>query len=533
MTTPSRWLPVLLLSIAGSVSAANVQVRTVPLLTPGMVPLAGAGLAATQAPLFGGTSLSVPGLSGLSLASPSLTGLAEVPVLAPSAVPTGPSFAPAPTASEAAAPQARIAGRTASSGGLSVLAGRLVEVKGAAESDPSGVQEGAALDALYAGAPSPVMSAIDAGSFQVNDEGISLLGRAAEYYRKIRRLVDKYAGRIDLAESLDVMADSYGDVWAKVKAMEVLGAGSGQTNTHLEQTLTWVDGVTTIHGRKTAVNTHRVFFHHAANPESEIAEGIRRVDRYLKETLLQFAHGGQAEAELGRFQDVLLVFDTRGYAEIKAFLRGREAELQKAGVTRFRFSFLDEMTKMPATDEEMRADLNAMTKKYRGRELEKIIEGVTYGRYVGLLLELATVDHFMSRDWEILQSGRELFDAEGMYITELDVVARSPEGKVALVEAKSARVPLPFHEVLQDKVTAKLAAYAKNRALLESSIGARIDEVVFSFDVGNNRALASYLQEREGELSAKYGFPVRFVFLKMEEAGGEKHGGQKRGSRRR
>ncbi|MBI5883213.1 MAG: hypothetical protein HZB91_08920 [Elusimicrobia bacterium] len=519
MTNPSRWLAVLLLSITGPVSASNVRVRAVPLLTPGVAPLGSAAAVTAMAGSFGTPFFAAPSLPEASLTAPGVTG-ADVPPL----LGTGsglPSLAlPGLTEVTALAPSAVPSVKTGEerSGNLAALARNLSEVQAAQAKDRSGVQAAASLDTIYNG--SPALSVVDAGAFDVNNEGIVLLGRAADYYRKIRRLVDMYAGRLDLSESLDVMADSYGDVWAKVKALEALGGGSEQTNTHLEQTLTWVDGVATIHGRKTAIHTHRVFFHHAKNPKSEIAEGIRRTDRYLKETLHQFAQGGKAEAELGRFQDVLLVFDTRGYAEIKAFLRTREAELKKAGLTRYRIAFLDEMTKMPSTDEEMRADLNEMSKKYRGRELQKIIEGVTYGRYVGLLLELATVDHFMGQGWEILQSGRELFDAEGMYITELDVVARSPEGKVALVEAKSARVPLPFAEVLQDKVAAKLEAYAKNRGLLESSIGGRIDEVVFSFDVGANRGLQAYLQAREKELSAKYGFPVRFLFLKMDEAGG-------------
>ncbi|MFA6318928.1 MAG: hypothetical protein WC943_16080 [Elusimicrobiota bacterium] len=517
MTNLSRWAAVLILSLSSAASAADVHVRTVPVLTPGVVPLGTAGLSGRSV-AFGSPSFASPFLPGLS-AAPSLPGLPALPALTASALPALPALVPAPYAGEAAVPAARVAGKASASADLARLSESLAGVREAGAFDPSGLSESARLDSLYAGSPA-ALSAVEAGAFDVNEEGITLLGRAAEYYRKIRRLVDKYAGRVNLDESLDVMADSYNDVWAKIKAIEALGGSTGQNNTHLEQTLTWVDGVATIHGRTTAVNTHRVYFHHAKNPKSEIAEGIRRVDRYLKETLHQFAQDGQAEAEMGRFQDVLLVFDTRGYAEIKSFLRGREAELHKAGLTRYRLAFLDEMTKMPADDAAMRADLNAMTKKYRGQELEKIIEGVTYGRYVGLLLELATVDHFMSKEWEILQSGRELFDKDGMYITELDVVARSPEGKVALIEAKSARVPLPFGEVLKDKVLAKLENYAANRALLESNIGAPIDEVVFSFDVGSNRGLQAYLQAKEKDLSAKYGFSVRFLFLKMDEAGG-------------
>ncbi|MBI4679112.1 MAG: hypothetical protein HY748_16170 [Elusimicrobia bacterium] len=527
MTRASRWLATVLLSLAGQALAANVQVRTVPVLTPGIAPL-GAAAVASQRGFLGPLLPSAPALPGIAVPDAVLPDVrlapvvdalpTAVPVLAPSVLQTEPLVLAKAAPQEAVVPASRLA-----SLGLS-----LADVERAQAVDPSGVQASLRLDALYSGLPTEAQASVEAGGFAVNGEGVTLLGRAADYYRRSLRIVEKYQGRLDLSESLDVMSDSYGDVWAKIKAIEALGRGSGRNNTHLEQTLTWVDGVMTDHGRNVAIHTHRVFFHHAKNPKSEIAEGIRRADRYLKDTLFQFVQGGKAEAELGRFQEVLLVFDTRGYAEIKDHLKAREAEIRKAGLKRYRFAFLDEMARMPSGDEEMRAELNAMTKRYKGKDLEKIIEGVTYGRYVGLLLELATIDHYMTRGWSILQSGRELFDREGMYITEIDVVARSPQGKVSLVEAKSARVPLPFEEVLRDKVAAKLETYSKNRKLLESSIGAPIDEVVFSFDVGANSGLAAYLQKAESGLSKKYGFTVRFLFLKMDEAGG----GARRASRR-
>jgi hypothetical protein len=138
---------------------------------------------------------------------------------------------------------------------------------------------------------------------------------------------------------------------------------------------------------------------------------------------------------------------------------------------------------------------------------------VVYSRYVGLLLELKTIEHYKDRGYEILQGGRELFDADNKYITELDVVVRSPEGKVALVEAKSARVPLPPEDALKDKVVRKLETYRKHRDLLEKDIGRRVDEVVFSFDVGRNSELKAYLQGKGEALSREYGFRVSFLFI--------------------
>jgi hypothetical protein len=102
-------------------------------------------------------------------------------------------------------------------------------------------------------------------------------------------------------------------------------------------------------------------------------------------------------------------------------------------------------------------------------------------------------------------------------VTELDAVTRSPEGATFLVEAKSARVPLPFDVVLQDKVVRKLETYRRERALLEASIGAPIDRVVFSMDPGPNAGLEPFLRGKEEELSRRFGFPVSFLFLRLTE----------------
>ena len=79
--------------------------------------------------------------------------------------------------------------------------------------------------------------AVSAGAnFIINDEGVRINDRAAVYYTEVRRLVDEYKGKIDLEESLDVMDDAYGDVLAKVSAVEAVAKGRGLTreNTHLE-----------------------------------------------------------------------------------------------------------------------------------------------------------------------------------------------------------------------------------------------------------------------------------------------------------
>lgn len=505
MDTASRRLRVVPASLAlllcGMSADAQTQTRLAPRLGGSGVyalPSLSSGL---RAPTL---SLGAPSLSPLSISA-----LTPVPALKGAPSPQAPFVLPSP---EGTVPTSL----------TEALQQGLERYGKAQERDSSGASGAASLRGLYEGeGRSQGLQALDSGVL-VNDEGVGVFGKAAAYYKEIRRTVEALKGRVDLAESLDVMDDAYGDVWAKLKAVEAV-AQSRQIerhNTHLEESLTWVDGVMRDGGRTVAIHTQRVYFHHSPNPQSEIAEGIRRTDKYLHDVLKQFVRNGRAEKAMGRFDEVVLAFDTRGYAEIKAHLQAREAEISKAFGGRYRFVYLDDLVTPPASPEAMRAELNALSEKYRGQGLDKIIEGVIYSRYVGLLLELKTVEHLLDSGYTILQSGRELFDAQMRYVTELDTVVRSPEGKVVVVEAKSARVQLPPEEVLKDKVIAKLDCYLGNRAMLERAIGAKMDEVLFSFDVGGQPELAEFLKGKEAELSRTYGLPVRFLFLETGPAQG-------------
>jgi hypothetical protein len=401
------------------------------------------------------------------------------------------------------------------------------QIKAVMAKDPSGQAVATHLNNLYSGqalkenSADGAVAVMDApgtvsdGRFILNDEGIKLDQRAAEYYMESQRLVEKYKGKLDLSETTSVMNDSYRDVVSKVKMVEAVASKRRVTdeNTHLDNSLVWVDGVLNQGKKRIAVHTYSVFFHHAKNPQSEIAEGIRRTDSYLKEIVAHFQHNGKAEQAVGPLTEVVLGFDTRGYAEIKDHIKARAADIQKRYGKRFSFVFSDEVAKVPDSDAAVRQELGRAIARYKDQGLHKIIEGVIYSRYVGLLLELKGIEHFMEQGYTILQSGRELFDADGHYITELDLVIRSPEGKVSIVEAKSARVKIPFEQVLKDKVKYKLDTYIKHRADIEKSIGVPFDDVTFVVDVGIVTALGDFLKAHEAELSKRYGVPVKFVFV--------------------
>jgi len=388
-------------------------------------------------------------------------------------------------------------------------------------------------------------AAAPAAAFIVNDEGVKINDRAALYYTEVRRMVELYKGKIDLEESLDVMDDAYSDVVAKVSAVEAVAKGRGleQVNTHLEETLTFVDGVLDDGKKTVAVHTHRVFFHKANNPQSEIAEGIRRVTGVIKDAEAMFARGGKAEQQMGKLDEVELVFDARGYQEIKDHIKKIGADVTARSKGRINFKFLDDIAPLPKDQAGVRARLNELAGKYGSENAEglsKIYEGVIYSRYVGLLLELKTVEHYYKLGYKILQSGRELFDEKGLYVSELDVVVESPEGKISVVEAKSARVGLPPQEVLEDKVEYKLRTYKKFKGQLDAMIGKKFDAVVFSMDVAldpnvdranvmpkdlRKLELMDFLKSKEASLSQEYGFPVSFLFLQSgPEGAGRKHG---------
>lgn len=508
LVTPRTRRTLLLAILAASVSAASAVEVSVPRVGRASGIGAGPGAAPSALSALSLPTLAAPLSMAAPLAAPSLSAVVAPPVAA----------APVAAAAEASAPTAAPA--------LEVLRSAAASRGSSKRNRGSGSDGRRAFDGSRDRAATP-----DEAVFVVNDEGVRINDRAAVYYKEVRRMVDLYEGKLDLSESLDVMDDAYADVLAKVLAVEAIAKGRGlsQENTHLEETLVWVDGVLTDGKKTVAVHTHRVFFHHAKNPQSEIREGIRRVDGYIKDAEEMFRRGGKAEDQMGRIDDVELVFDARGYSEIKDHLRLRGAEVSERTGGRIAFKFLDELTPMPKEQSVIRAKLNDLAKKYDGAGLSKIYEGVIYSRYVGLLLELKTLEHYHKLGYKILQSGRELFDAEGLYVSELDAVVLSPEGKIILVEAKSARVGLSNAEILNDKVVYKLETYKKFKAQLDAMIGMKFDEVVFSMDVAidpeaaaagrlterdmRKLKLVEFLRSKEGELSRKYGFPVSFLFL--------------------
>jgi hypothetical protein len=541
-----RRLLAALLTVAFASAHAPAQQTSVPRVT--LTPSLGGAMGVP-----GFTPGSVAGPAGLSLSpmlslTPTLSVMSAPALQTPAAAINAVPVALSPVVAAAPAVAAKSGAAEATPAQRVAPALEAIELSAASRNgrdDRGGRNGGSMFDgsrARSSAAPTPYI---------INDEGVKINDRAAVYYTEVRRMVALYKGKINLEESLDVMDDAYSDVLAKVSAVEAVAKGRGlsQVNTHLEETLTFVDGVLDDGAKTVAVHTHRVFFHKSKEPKSEIAEGIRRVDGYINDSEKMFGKGGKAEQQMGKLDEVELVFDARGYQEIKDHIRKRGDEMTAKTNGRIKFKFLDELAPLPKEQAEIRAKLNDLVKKFGGEKegLSKIYEGVIYSRYVGLLLELKTVEHYYNLGYKILQSGRELFDHNGMYISELDVVVESPEGKVSVVEAKSARVGLPPEEVLEDKVAYKLRTYKKFRAELDAMIGKKFDAVVFSMDVAidpnidrsevmpkdvRKLELIDFLRSKEASLSKEYGFPVSFLFLQSGPEGGNAGRGAPRGDRK-
>ena len=515
---------------------------------------------------------------GLSLSAPSWAALEERPFNspkvssrgAPKAVPKLPARrAPEaakglglPASALPAAPASAISAQALPSGApekiSSVLGGLSLaseEAARAGEADPSGVASNASLQRLYSG------GALQGAEFVANFEGVQITGRAAYMFNKVVEHLERLS-KVDLSETINVMDDCYSELLAKLKMIRAVARDREveMNSVHLDQTMTFVDAVMGEGAGRTAIHTTQVFFHpNKGNPRSEIEEGKRRAKGALREAVRQFAPGGPAESAMGPLRQVILGFDTRGYDEIKEFIK---AEGRKYG-PRYRLAFVDEKIEgpMPRTPAEVRKEVNAEIvrygSEYQQREgLGKIIDGVIYSRYVGLMLELVDLKDSLDKGYRVLLSGRDIFDSLGFYITEFDSVVLSPQGEVVIHEAKSSRIPLPFEVVMRDKIRYKLDIYRGRKADLVKALAGELekalakaaagkdgefaevlrkaqervrarrsfDKVVFVMDVGptgevgnasseRNRDLAEKIKGQEAALSREYGFPVEFLFL--------------------
>lgn len=412
----------------------------------------------------------------------------------------------------------------------------------AGQTDPSGESANETLGKLYAGGGSEDgSSAVPAAPGRwdqfpeardkrlpiLNNEGALVVGRAAVYYRAVMKWVEAWKKKVDLATTLDVMHDSYRDVVVKMDSLLAIADGRpvAAVNSHIDKTLEFVDGIAYFGGVKTAIHTHRVFVHPSHNPQSQIEEGKRRVSAYLENARKYYDPGGQADKiridpknrnERKGIEKVILAFDTRGYKEIEDHIR---KETKKWG-SRYDIRFTSRYMKPLGGDQAVIKRLNQLTEKHSGDILRNIAEGVIYSRYVGLYLELKTIEEKVRQGHSIIESGRDLLDAKGIYITELDVVSKDKNGKVWINESKSARVDIPHEEVLQDKILYKLEIYLKNLALLNAKLGRGFG---VNFPMGlemrphpitgertftpKSLALKHFLDDAVAELNAKKKYP--------------------------
>jgi hypothetical protein len=552
-----------ILAALGLVLPAAAQEIAAPRIAPSAglgSPAAPAAISATLAPSLSGVA-AAPSIS-LS-AAPSLSIQAAAPLAAAPAFAApalaapsiAPALAPAPALAAAAAPAGSVVlgaapaaaeAPRASAPALDVLA----------EAAASRGDSGRRFDGRRAAAP--VSAAPQGGrngrgqqpTFIKNADGVWVGGRVAEQAIWINKMVAELSPKIDLSGVTDVMDDAYDEARVKLRSVEKAAADRklAASSVHLEGTRNWIDAILTDEAdHHIAVHTHRVYFHPAPNnPASEIAEGIRRVDKYLEKAKGDFGPGGLAEQEYKQpFDQVELNFDTRGYHEIADHIKTREAEFRKEFGDRFKFNYFTE-PKMES--KKLRAEYNRLVERYMDQPegLMGILDGVTYSREVGVGHELNSHKKRLAMGLKVVQAGRDFFGKKVLpdgriveeYKTEFDAVTEpvadaakpSKDRDTVLWEDKSTRVWMTLEKTMEETFLYKLRIYRENRAIIEESLGGAPLKVAFSVDVGglNRRAakqgvkvwkdvrqkeLMEHLQKVAPELSKEYGFPVSFIFV--------------------
>lgn len=364
---------------------------------------------------------------------------------------------------------------------------------------------------------------------EVNEDGIKILGRSMEYYPVIQSIIARFQNRVDLDMTLDVMGDIYDEIWAKIKTVEYFITKDREklvlSNIQLQKTLLWIDAVTeNAKKERTVVFTHQVYFHPGTR-ESQIAEGLRRIGLsdenkqrgkpgFIDDFIANVENPHNIASLGGHIDHVKLIIDTRGYKEIAEKIKENIPAIKAKYGDRFDIVILDDIVTKPSSAEAVIKDIKSMVEKYSKSRVLGIIEGTIYSRYVGLLLELRSLDYFFTNGFKVLSSGIEIVGDNGQYLTELDQVVESPAGKTYIVECKSARTPLTKQDVLNSKILYKLDTYKKGWNAIERGIGRKVDGIKFVVDVGHNEDLIPFFRNKQIELSDKYGLPVDFVFLK-------------------
>ena len=541
----------LLAALAFALPASAVE-----MVVPRVGVQAGLGIVAAPAAPLSLIGSMVPGLSA-SLSAPSLSIPAAASAFAvPAPALAAPAIAPEAIAAFAAAsvPSAPFAFAAAPVADAPRSVAPALEVLRSAAASRDG--SGSRFDGGRAAAPAsfarngsaPASTGLN--GFIKNADGVWVGGRVAEQAQWINRMHAELSTKIDLGDVMNVMDDAYDEARVKLKSVEKSAADRhlAQSSVHLEGTRNWIDAILVDNeDRNIAVHTHRVYFHPApGNPASEIAEGIRRADKYLEKAKSDFAPGGLAETEYRHpFAQVELNFDTRGYQEIADHIKTKEAEFRAAFGDRYKFGYV---TEPKMASKPLRAEYNRLVEQYMDQPegLRGILDGVTYSREVGVGHELNSHKKRLNMGLNITQAGRDFFGKKVLpdgriveeYKTEFDAVtepvadaAKAPKDRdVVLWEDKSTRVWMTLEKTMEETFLYKLKIYRENRAIIEESLGGAPLKVAFSVDVGglNRRAakmgvkvwkdprqkeLLEHLQQVAPELAKEYGFPVSFIFV--------------------
>ncbi len=232
--------------------------------------------------------------------------------------------------------------------------------------------------------------------FVANDAGVRISGDAAVRYQKVNNLIAWLEDiNVDISQSLGVIHGALRDIFAKTSVLEAISKNRGLTpvDPRAPKMLRWVDAMLTdsTKTKQIVVHTYRVPLPHGQSLQVQVDAGILSADAFVDEAVRLFRRGGPAEKTAGRLDEVVLVFDTGGYLNIKKHLmeRGKEAARLTSG--RIVFRFQEHVAPIPKDALTLRRQLNDLMKRYQGPFLSKIIEDVINLRYPHLLQQLQSI----------------------------------------------------------------------------------------------------------------------------------------------
>ncbi len=139
----------------------------------------------------------------------------------------------------------------------------------------------------------------------------------------------------------------------------------------------------------------------------------------------------------------------------------------------------------------------------------------------GAARELLHLQYLRGAGYEILEAGKEVFNEKGRAVTDIDGLARSPDGTLVITEAKSFDLLFKYIERLSpstrdywvrywlnDVIEDKARRFAINRDLINQIVGEKVEKIIFVVDFKGQDRIEEITRKKIEELSKRYRLPM-------------------------